>query len=95
MGAARHTNVDCYEAVIGSPDSTAESITGIEGAAVIQRGRPQVALPTRGRMAAARRAELTLSTRIGPQLDVQTVARMKSGGLPSPTPVLENRPALN
>ncbi len=37
------------------------------GTAVIQRGRPQVAPPTRGRMSAARRAELTLSTRNGHQ----------------------------
>jgi hypothetical protein len=31
-----------HEAVIGSPGSTAASMTGIEGAAVIQRNRLQV-----------------------------------------------------
>jgi len=51
------------KAVIGSPSSTAASMTGIERVAVIQTGSPQVALPTRGRMSAARRVELTLSTR--------------------------------
>lgn len=53
------------EAVIGSLSSTTASMTGIERAAVIQRGRPPVRPPTRGRMSAARRVELTLSTRCG------------------------------
>ena len=51
-----------YEAVIGSPSSTAASMTGIKKAAVIQCGRPLVAPPARGRMSAARRVELTLPT---------------------------------
>jgi hypothetical protein len=42
-----------HEAVIGSPGGAASSMTGIEGAAVIQRGRPHVAPPSRGRMSAA------------------------------------------
>lgn len=50
------------EAVIDSPSSTAVSMKGIERVAVIQSGSPQGALPTRGRMCAARKVELTLST---------------------------------
>lgn len=52
-----------YEADIGSSSSTAASMTGIERGTVIQRGRPLVPPPTRGRMSAARRVELTLSNR--------------------------------
>lgn len=37
-------------------------MTGIERAAVIQRARPPVDLPTRSRMSAVRRVELTLLT---------------------------------
>jgi len=37
-----------HEAVNGSLSAAAGSMTGIEGAAVIQRGRPQIAQPTRG-----------------------------------------------
>lgn len=52
-----------HEAVIGSPGGPAASMTGIEGAAVIVLGGPKFAPSYRGRMSAARRAELTLSTR--------------------------------
>lgn len=51
-----------HEAVIGKPSGTATSMTGIERAAVLQRGRPPVDPPTRSRMSAARRFELTFST---------------------------------
>jgi hypothetical protein len=54
-----------HKAVIGLPGSAAASMTGIEGAEVIQRGGPKVAPPTCDQMSAARRAELTLSTHSG------------------------------
>src|SRR5450830_291402 len=47
-----------HEAVIGLPGSAEASMTGIEGAAVIQLGRPQVTPSDRDRTSAARRAEL-------------------------------------
>ena len=46
---------DGHEDVIGSPSNTAASMTGIERAPVLQRGRPLVAPLTRGRMSAERR----------------------------------------
>lgn len=52
-----------HEAVIGLPGIVAAPMTGIEGAAVIQRGRPQVDPSTRGRKPGDRGAEFTLLTR--------------------------------
>ncbi len=41
-------------------------MTGIELAAVIQRGKPQITSSNRGRTSAARRVEITLSPQSGP-----------------------------
>lgn len=54
-----------HEAGIGSTGNAAVSMTDISGAAVIQRGRPQVAPPTRVRMSPARSDELKPSTQTG------------------------------
>lgn len=53
-----------HEAVIRLSGSAAASMTGNEGSTVIQRDRLQVAPPTRGRVSAAQRAELTPSTAV-------------------------------
>jgi hypothetical protein len=50
------------EADIGSRISAVASMTGIEVATVIQRGRPQITSSNFGRTSAARRVEITLST---------------------------------
>ena len=67
VGAVKGYHGAKYKAVIGTPGSAAASMTGTEGAAVIQRGWHIVAPATHGRKSSARRGELTLSTRCGPR----------------------------
>ena len=76
-----------HDAVTDSPGSAGASMTGIEEAAVIQRGRPPVAPPTRDRMSAARRAELTLSTHCRPSSMIRKAVPQSpsaSSGLDAP-----------
>jgi hypothetical protein len=63
LAVSRRVHDTWHEAVAGAPSCVTPSMTGVDGAAVVQHGRPQRSPSAQGGMSAARCVELVLSTR--------------------------------